>query len=352
MKTDAARVGQVVDLTNCDKEPIHIPGAVQSHGVLLVLREPDLTVTHVSENAPALLGVPAGQLLGSRLGQLVEPSVRERLEASLLSERPRQLSPLKVAWRVDGTERFFDGIAHRHLGKLILELEPSSERESVPFLSFYHVVREALSRLRDARDLQELCDAAVQEVRRMTGFDRVVIYRFDAEWNGTVIAEARDVRAEPYLGLHFPSSDIPKQARELYRLNRLRIIPTVDYAPARMLALPETEAEGPLDMSFAVLRSVSPIHLEYLRNMGARASMSVSLMREDQLWGSSPARTSPAPGTSRMRSAPRASSSARCCPACCPARRAARTMISASAPCPSTRRWWSAWRARWTSSRG
>ncbi|HEX8697342.1 MAG TPA: GAF domain-containing protein, partial [Myxococcaceae bacterium] len=285
MKTDAARVGQVVDLTNCDKEPIHIPGAIQPHGVLLVLREPELTLTHVSENAPALLGLPAEQLLGARLGELIEPSLREPLEASLRSERLRQHNPLKLSWRVDGEERFFDGIAHRHQGRLILELEPSSEKDAVPFLSFYHVVREALSRLRDARNLQELCETVVQEVRRITGFDRVLIYRFDAEWNGSVLAEDRDAQADPYLGLHFPASDIPKQARELYRLNWLRIIPTTEYTPARLLALPGPQADGPLDMSFSVLRSVSPIHLEYLRNMGAQASMSISLMKEGQLWG-------------------------------------------------------------------
>ncbi|HEY0097304.1 MAG TPA: ATP-binding protein, partial [Archangium sp.] len=119
----------------------------------------------------------------------------------------------------------------------------------------------------------------------MTGFDRVVLYRFDAEWNGAVIAEARDARADPYLGLQFPASDIPRQARELYQLNLLRIIPTTRYTPARVLALPEAEAEGPLDLSFSVLRSVSPIHLEYLRNMGAGASMSISLLKEGKLWG-------------------------------------------------------------------
>jgi light-regulated signal transduction histidine kinase (bacteriophytochrome) len=285
MKTEAAEVGQVLDLTNCDKEPIHVPGAIQPHGVLLVLREPQLTVTHVSENAPELLGMPAQRLLGARFGELVEPSVRESLETSLRGERLKQLNPLKVVWRVDGTERFFDGIAHRHQGRLLLELEPSSEKGSLPFLSFYHAAREALSRLRDARDLQELSEAAVREVRRLTGFDRVLIYRFDAEWNGSVIAEDRDARADPYLGLHFPASDIPRQARELYELNWLRIIPNVRYTPARVVALPDTEAQGPLDLSFSALRSVSPIHLEYLRNMGAHASMSVSLMKEGKLWG-------------------------------------------------------------------
>jgi light-regulated signal transduction histidine kinase (bacteriophytochrome) len=285
MKTEAARVGQVVDLTNCDKEPIHIPGAIQPHGVLLVLREPDLRLTHVSENAAELLGVPATRLLGSRFGELVESPLRDALEASLRGERLQQHNPLKVVRRVGGVERFFDGIAHRHEGKLILELEPSTEKQSVPFLSFYHSVREALSRLRDARDLQELAETVVQEVRRLTGFDRVLIYRFDAEWNGSVIAEDREPGADPYLGLHFPASDIPRQARELYRLNWLRIIPTTRYTPARLLASPEAEAGGPLDLSFSVLRSVSPIHLEYLQNMGAHASMSISLMKEGQLWG-------------------------------------------------------------------
>ncbi len=274
-----------VDLTNCDKEPIHIPGAIQPHGVLLALREPELTLTHVSENAEAILGVPARQLLGTALGELVDPALRGPLEASLRSERLKQHNPLKVMRRVGGEERFFDGIAHRHQGKLLLELEPSSEKVSVPFLSFYHAVREALSRLRDTRDLQELCEAAVQEIRRLIGFDRVLIYRFDAEWNGSVLAEARDARADPYLGLHFPASDIPRQARELYQLNLLRIVPATQYTPARVLALPEAEAEGPLDLSFSVLRSVSPIHLEYLRNMGAGASMSISLLKEGKLWG-------------------------------------------------------------------
>nr|6BAP_A Chain A, Photoreceptor-histidine kinase BphP [Stigmatella aurantiaca DW4/3-1]6BAP_B Chain B, Photoreceptor-histidine kinase BphP [Stigmatella aurantiaca DW4/3-1]6BAP_C Chain C, Photoreceptor-histidine kinase BphP [Stigmatella aurantiaca DW4/3-1]6BAY_A Chain A, Photoreceptor-histidine kinase BphP [Stigmatella aurantiaca DW4/3-1]6BAY_B Chain B, Photoreceptor-histidine kinase BphP [Stigmatella aurantiaca DW4/3-1]6BAY_C Chain C, Photoreceptor-histidine kinase BphP [Stigmatella aurantiaca DW4/3- len=284
MSTEASRSGkQEVDLTNCDREPIHIPGAIQPHGVLLVLSEPGLVLTHASENAPAVLGNSAEQLLGAPLGHFIEPSVREPLEADLRSARLKQLNPLKVVWRVDGVDRFFDGIAHRHQGRLILELEPSSHREAVPFLSFFHAVRDGLSRLRDARDLQELCEAVVQEVRGLTGFDRAIIYRFDAEWNGSVIAEARDARADPYLGLHFPASDIPRQARELYQLNWLRIIPTIDYQPARVRALP---GHGePLDLSFSVLRSVSPIHLEYLHNMGVQASMSISLMKDGKLWG-------------------------------------------------------------------
>jgi light-regulated signal transduction histidine kinase (bacteriophytochrome) len=285
MGTEVAGSGQMVDLTQCEQEPIHIPGAIQPHGVLLVLREPALTLCQVSENAQALLGVPAQKLLGKSLEALLPDAQARSVRESLLSERLEDHNPLKLTWRGEGGERGFNGIAHRHQGQLFLELEPVSEQEALPFFGLYHQVRGSISRLRDAKDLSVLCEEAVREVRRLTGFDRVIIYRFDADWNGQVLAEDRMEKADPYLGLHFPASDIPRQARELYTLNRLRIIPTIDYVPARILALPEELARGPLDMSLCVLRSVSPIHLEYLRNMGAGASMSISLLQEGRLWG-------------------------------------------------------------------
>ena len=287
MKTEAARVGQWADLTDCDKEPIHIPGAVQPHGVLLVLREPALVIAQASENAERLLGAPAPSLLGTDFGALLSGAqAAEELRARLSRERLQDENPLKLSLHVGGRERVFNGIAHRHKGKLLLELEPSSEERQVPAFGFYHQARGSMSRLRDAPDLSGLCWAAVREVRRITGFDRVLIYRFDAEWNGAVLAEDRDeAKAAPYLGLCFPASDIPAQARALYLANGLRIIPNVDYTPARILSLPDDAAGGPLDLSFSVLRSVSPVHLEYLRNMGAQASMSISLVKDGQLWG-------------------------------------------------------------------
>lgn len=285
MKTEGAVPGRVVDLTNCDKEPIHIPGAVQPHGVLLILQEPALTLCQVSENAGALIGVEARALLGRTLESLLPETQAPGVRASLLSERLQDNNPLELTIRGECRERTFNGIAHRHQGRLFLELEPSSTQEALPFFGFYHQARGAMARLRDAKDLRALCEEAAREVRRLTGFDRVIVYRFDEEWNGRVLAEDRVEKADPYLGLYFPASDIPRQARELYTLSWLRIIPTVDYVPARILAWPGEEAAGPLDMSFCVLRSVSPIHLEYLHNMGATASMSISLMKEGRLWG-------------------------------------------------------------------
>ncbi|WP_434388011.1 ATP-binding protein [Melittangium boletus] len=286
MGTDKVGTHPAADLTNCDREPIHIPGAIQPHGVLLVLREPSLTICQASENTQDLLGVAVKDLLGQSLEKLLPPEQVASTRESLLSDRLEDNNPLKLSIQQgSGGSRQFDGIAHRHQGRLFLELEPSTEQKDLPFFGFYHQARGAMSRLRDAKDLHALCMEAASEVRRLTGFDRVIIYRFDADWNGQVLAEDRMEDADPYLGLHFPASDIPRQARELYLLNLLRLIPAVDYVPARMVALPEEAQGGPLDMSFCVLRSVSPVHMEYLRNMGAGSSMSISLLKEGKLWG-------------------------------------------------------------------
>lgn len=271
-----------LDLTSCDREPIHIPGAIQPHGALVALSPSDLTVTDLSENADRFLGFEARALLGRGVRALLPEEDGPELEALLRSDRITDYNPLSFT-RGEGRERGrLHGVGHHHAGALILELEVESERTG-PRPDPYRQSRSAMARLRSAKDLEELCGEAVKEVRRITGFDRVVIYRFDGEWNGSVLAEDRDDKAEPYLGLHFPASDIPAQARALYSANWLRLIPDVDYKPARILSL--RGPTQPLDLSQSFLRSVSPIHLEYLRNMGCTASMSISLMREGRLWG-------------------------------------------------------------------
>lgn len=283
MQTPAALTGVIVDLTNCDKEPIHIPGSIQPHGVLFVLREPGLKITCVSESSAAMLGLAPSELLGRDLTELLEPSQGAGLAQTLQGPDLRAINPLKLTLTTAGEQRFFDAIAHRHKGHLLLELEPSEARANIPFLSFFHQTRGAISKLRSSRDLSELCTHAAQEVRRLTGFDRVLVYMFDPEWNGRVIAEDKREGTASYLGLNFPASDIPRQARELYASNWLRFIPTIHYQPSRLVSA-DPGAE-PIDLSFSALRSVSPIHLEYLKNMGATASMSVSLMKESKLWG-------------------------------------------------------------------
>ena len=172
---------------------------------------------------------------------------------------------------------------HRHAGALILELESTSA--AARSQSTQHSLRPALISLQFAQTLQALCDTVVREVRHLTGFERVMLYRFNANGDGSVDSESKELFLEPYLDLHYPASDIPQQARELYLKNWLRIIPDAGYVPVPIVPTLRPDTNAPLDLSYSVLRSVSPIHLEYMANMGVRASMSISLIVRDRLWG-------------------------------------------------------------------
>jgi chemotaxis family two-component system sensor kinase Cph1 len=277
MSTEMEPLG--VDLTNCDRESIHIPGAIQPHGVLLALREPELTIMQVSENVGDHVQLSPDALLGGPLSLLLFPACVDLVKEALADGRWERVNPLRL--EVRGKQ--FDGILHRHDGALILELEPLSI--AVLPQSVHHPLRAALMSLQSARGLPALYETVVGEVKRLTGFERVLLYRFDPDGHGSVDAEARDASLEPYLGLHYPASDIPKQARELYLRNWLRIIPDARYTPVRLVPPLRPQTGTPLDLSFSVLRSVSPVHLEYLANMGIRASMSISLLVRDRLWG-------------------------------------------------------------------
>ena len=269
------------DLEACAREPIHLPGTIQPHGVLLAFEGAGRILTRASANAAALLGradgIPFGASLGEVLAGAPWHAVHEALERSgPLQERPSYLCMVGVG----GADH--QAIAHGAAGGLILELERMPPL-SMPAEMVYGIVRDAADRLQTADSIEALCAQAAAEFRRLTGFDRVMVYRFDEAWHGTVVAEDRNDRLPSYLDLRFPASDIPQQARELYRLNRIRLIPDATYAPVPILDPPGTAA-APLDLSFSVLRSVSPVHLEYMRNMGTPASMSISVVVEGRLW--------------------------------------------------------------------
>lgn len=278
-----------VNLTNCELEPIHVIGSVQPHGLLLVVREADGLVVMASRNAAALLGVetvlerPLETLCGSLCDR-----VREFARQQALSE--------PVALRADvtapGGDLRFDGAVHRVApGLLVIELEPLGEvvdHDSLcelPPQVLSARLAAAVQRFSSAPSVGTLSDAVVQAVRELTGYDRVMVYRFDPDGHGKVIAESRHPRLEPLLGHHYPASDIPNRARELYLRNRVRMLVDVDDVP-QPLEPPLLRPGGEhLDMSLCSLRSMSPIHLQYLRNMGVTASFSASLVREGQLWG-------------------------------------------------------------------
>src|ERR687893_2448945 len=279
---DGEPVARAVDLTECEREPIHVPGAIQPHGILLSLRESDLAITQVSVNALDVLGVDAQNLLQQPLMQFIDDECMDHLHEVLNLKNVAVVNPVRVQLRNDQGSGF-DGVLHRHSGALIFELEPRRTREERYVQNAASNLGGALELLQSIPDIQILCETTAEEVRRITGFDRVMVYKFDPEWNGEVIAEAKAEDTGSYLHHHFPASDIPPQARRLYALNWIRLIPTVDYRPAGLLGT--TDLTEPLDMSFSVLRSVSPIHLEYLKNMGVAASMSISLLHDGRLWG-------------------------------------------------------------------
>ncbi|WP_165251917.1 ATP-binding protein [Paludisphaera soli] len=274
-----------VDLTNCADEPIHIPGRIQPHGVLFVLDEPMLTVRRVSINVEPLLGVPAQSVLGSPLESLVEPSNREEARRWLLSEEVQEANPSRLRMLARGEARIFDALVHRRDGNLILELENPRPDGAASGPDLPIDPRKAMVRLQAATSLRDFLRVAAMETRSLTGFERVLVYRFDADWHGEVCAEDAAEGLVPLMGLHFPASDIPEQARRLYHENPSRLIADVDAPAVPIVAAPGPDADRPLDLSLAALRAVSPMHIQYLRNMGARTSMSFSLMRDGRLWG-------------------------------------------------------------------
>lgn len=277
-------VGEAVDLTNCEREPIHVPGAVQPHGVLLAVSEPDLVVRVVSANSASMVGLEPDELLGRRLDEVVHGELAAAvLEASHTARDPSEHYPLSTTLEVDGEEIAVDALLHRSDDLLVVEVEPGAG--PLTFDMTYRATRVAVGRINRATSPEELFAIAAEEVRRLTGFDRVMVYRFDAEWNGEVVAEDRAEHLNSFLGLHYPASDIPAQARALYRRNWLRLITDVGYTPAPLVPATNPLTGAPLDLSHSTLRSVSPIHIEYLRNMGVSASMSISLLDRGELWG-------------------------------------------------------------------
>ena len=277
---------QSATLTNCDREPIHIPGAIQSHGVLFVLSNPDFNILQVSNNTDHYLGIKPEQCLGKSLSFLLSSeqilALRECLEETF-----EQVNPVSIQLEINQHIQRFQAIIHRSpQNDLILELEPGTEAETnVNFFQFYKLAKAVLLKMQKTTTLSQICNILIQHIRQITGFDRVMIYRFDADGSGTVIAEEKRDDLEPYLGLHYPDSDIPKQAKQLYILNELRIIPDVNYQPVPIVSFPSDIPADPLDLSLSVLRSVSPIHREYLKNMGVVASFSISIVKDNQLWG-------------------------------------------------------------------
>ncbi|WP_158884224.1 HWE histidine kinase domain-containing protein [Rhodanobacter sp. L36] len=271
--------GSSLTLTTCDREPIHLLGAIQSFGFLLTVSS-DWRVGQASANLHEYLGLSpteaCGRLLSDVLTQDGVHAIRGALQSMASHDSVERLFGLVLKPGLA-----FDLAIHRSDQWIVIEGERSVAENPADAAQS---TRTMIMRLQRAGTLLETCQEAARQVRALTGFDRVMIYRFDEDGSGEVIAERAQSVLEPYLGLHYPASDIPQQARALYLRNTLRIIADVDDAVSTIVSVAGVNTH-PLDLSLSVLRAVSPIHLQYLRNMGVAASMSISIVQQGELWG-------------------------------------------------------------------
>jgi len=273
---------ETIDLDACAREPIHIPGLIQPYGVLLVVEPADGRIVQASATAAEVLGAPMQQLLGARYDEVLQLSPHARPYPVQGESQHLIHAPVSFPRRSGAPAQAWVAAWHLYPEQWLVEIEPRDAR-------FVDVtLREAMPLLRSIeRDptILEACQRAAQGLRALIGFDRVMVYRFDEEWNGDVIAEARNNALEAYLGLHYPASDIPAQARALYLRNRVRQIADVGYRPSPIEPTLHPRLGTPVDLSDVSLRSVSPLHLEYLANMGVTATLVASIVVNDRLWG-------------------------------------------------------------------
>lgn len=277
-------INQALNVINEEREPIHTPGSIQPHGLLCVLSALDFRITQVSLNAADILGILPEKLLDRPLADFIDRDHLAEVTACL-DPASEQTNPINLAVTVEGFTRYFNGIVHRAIsGEIVLELEPIAATAKRDFTQSYRNLKDTLAKIQVTKTLSDLCNLIVKEVRQLTGFDRVMVYRFNQDGDGTVIAEDRQPNLESFLGLYYPDTDIPQRAKHLYLLNWLRLLPDVNHQPSLLTGLPGTEPAD-LDMSHCVLRSLSPCHIQYLQNMRVVASMSISLIQQQRLWG-------------------------------------------------------------------
>lgn len=274
-----------VDLTNCDREPIHIPGKIQSHGFLLAV-DGNLIINYVSENIVRYLPVEADNLLGKNIDKFEKllqqddsPGfINQMLQLGRHAKSFENINPYRVTVNEDN----FNLIVSQSGKNYLLEFEPYSTDTD---FDIQKTIGRSVSEMLGGKHLKQLLDNAALQIKNLIGYDRIMIYKFLEDGHGEVIAEVKEDNLEPFLGLHYPASDIPKQARDLYKINLTRIITDVNTEASPIITMGINGEAEPLDLTHSALRAVSPIHIQYLKNMGVASSFSISLLYRGELWG-------------------------------------------------------------------
>jgi len=290
MDTKAATVnisiGKNYDSEFCGSIPLHLVNLIQPHGVLLVLEKAELRIVQASENVVGHLQIPVEELLDQPLSQYLPAIQFEDIQRKIHSYGNKEKIPFILTWLVQGEQKSFTALVHPKDEYVLVELEEHTASAAEPsFIGLYQQIKYVTSLLKQATTTAETADLAATEIKKLTNFDRVLVYQFDPQWNGIVIAQAKEAEMDDYMDLRFPASDVPKQARDLYFSNPYRLIPTRSYAPVRLIPIVNPMTQRFTDLSECNLRSVAAVHLEYLTNLSVMASMSLPLIIDNKLWG-------------------------------------------------------------------
>lgn len=272
-------------LIDCEKEPIHIPGKIQSHGFLLVVETTTLTIVQASLNLVDFTGIQAQEVQGHSIREYIATPDMQYILDLLHNQEYLTINPLHILFTTAQNPVLFDCVINRSEDVFLMEFEATGMDDPAYVEPFMEMIETSAHLFADAETIYDLCSIACRQVRAYTGYNRVMLYRFDAEWNGEVVAESRAEHLEPLEGHHYPASDIPRQARELFLKNWIRIIPDVRYTPSELAPVHNPLTGQPTDLTPSILRNVSPIHIQYLKNMNVAASLTISVIINGTLWG-------------------------------------------------------------------
>jgi chemotaxis family two-component system sensor kinase Cph1 len=280
-----AMIQSKIDLTSCDKEPIHILGKIQAYGFLIAVNSKTLLISYISENIGSYIKEYAQNYLGKHIDDLEKKLKLSILGSNLKLSQILSLGKSKGLETINPFNLELDKSPYNFIitvsgNEYLLEFEPAGL--DVDF-NVLNTIGRSVSKILSDVSLSSLVKNAAREIKKIIGYDRIMIYKFGEDGHGEVIAEERNKDFEPFLGLHYPASDIPKQARELYKINLTRIIADVN-SENSLIATNQGE-DIPLDLTNSVLRAVSPMHIQYLKNMGVASSFSISLISHGELWG-------------------------------------------------------------------
>jgi two-component system, chemotaxis family, sensor kinase Cph1 len=279
--------GKKGDADFCGSIPLNFLNLIQPHGLLLVVQHHSFTIVQASDNTAQLLGIDAEHLIKKSLEDFIGWEQFGLLGQKLQQHQTSSYLPFSLQWQTPKGPKNFSATLHNKEAYLLLELEEiTSKTQSTAFTTIYQEISYLVSAIKETGSLEALAQIATWELKQLSGFDRVMIYRFDADWNGTVIGEAQEADLpDSFLGLRFPSTDVPRQARELYLHTPFRIISDVDAPASRLYPVVNPLSGSLTDIAECVLRAVPLVHLEYLRNMGVKSSMSTPIVIDGQLWG-------------------------------------------------------------------